>query len=440
MISSKIVTKSITIIKLNNFKSPIKSGFFFDSIGIAGIKIIYLFKLINLDMNYILFDDKNVRANLLPLTDTRPICELRMGILTIREKWELYLGKKTSTLSEDYLAKKYPMIEGKDNILIRSNVLPNPELLTAINALGKDETLIYNDTVIALRTSEDSYQDEENMAAGKEIFYEGHLCCLKNTWEIFSKLEKTIPADFELITKGRKSAPISKSNNVIGEENIFIEEGAVVEFTTINAKTGPVYIGKDAEIMEGAVIRGPFALCEGSQVKMLAKIYGPTTIGPFSKVGGELSNVMFLGYGNKAHDGFIGNSVIGEWCNIGADTNVSNLKNTYDSVRLWNYEAESFVDTGLQFCGVIMGDHTKTSINVMLNTGTVIGVNVNLFGAGFPRNFIPSFSWGGASSGFKSYNLNKAFEVAERVYARRGKEFDDIEKDILRHIYKKIVR
>ena len=239
-----------------------------------------------------------------------------------------------------------------------------------------------------------------------------------------------------MITKGRKTENLSSTNNLIAKENIFIETGVKAEFVTLNASAGPIYIGKDAEIMEGSVIRGPFAICEHSTVKMAAKIYGPTTIGPHSKVGGEVNNSVFQAYSNKAHDGFLGNSVIGEWCNLGADTNNSNLKNNYDEVRLWNYESGRFIKTGLQFCGLIMGDHSKCAINTMFNTGTVVGVNANIFGDGFPRNFIPSFSWGGAS-GFTIYGINKAFEVAEKVFERRNKQFDDIEKSILRHIFEK---
>jgi UDP-N-acetylglucosamine diphosphorylase/glucosamine-1-phosphate N-acetyltransferase len=236
-----------------------------------------------------------------------------------------------------------------------------------------------------------------------------------------------------LLTKGRTSAPISDTVQVLGKD-VFFEEGAKAEFVTINANTGPVYIGKDAEIMEGSVIRGPFALCEHSAVKLSAKIYGPTTIGPESKVGGELNNVVIQGYSNKGHDGFLGNSVLGEWCNIGADSNNSNLKNNYAEVRLWDYETACFAKTGLQFCGLIMGDHSKCGINTMFNTGTVVGVSANIYGSGFPRNFVPSFSWGGAS-GFTEYKTNKAFEVAAKVFERRGLEFDEVEQRILDHVF-----
>jgi UDP-N-acetylglucosamine diphosphorylase/glucosamine-1-phosphate N-acetyltransferase len=253
-------------------------------------------------------------------------------------------------------------------------------------------------------------------------------------WDIFYKNEAAIVEDFHLLTKNKKSQELSSSNNVLGKENIFIEKGARIECTILNATTGPIFIGKDAEIMEGSVIRGPFALCDHAQVKMAAKIYGPTTIGPYCRVGGEVNNSVFLGFSNKAHDGFLGHSVIGEWCNLGADTNTSNLKNTYDSVRLWSYSKQTFVATNLQFCGLIMGDHSMSGINTMFNTGTVVGVNANIFGSGFQRNFIPSFSWGG-TSGHSNYNLKKAMEVAELVYKRRNRVFDETEKELLSNVY-----
>ena len=390
-------------------------------------------------MNYILYDDKQVRTSLLPLTFTRPECDLRFGITTIREKWERGLGVKTSTLTSNYLSKKYPTIEEENNILIKGNILPNEKLLQAIKALKPNDSLVKGNLVLAYNVTKEFLSDEGIDMEENIIEFEGDVHFVRNTWQLFSELDEAIRNDIKEITKGRKTAPVSTTNKVINAKDIFIEEGAVVEFAMLNASDGPIYIGKDAVVMEGALIRGPFALGEHSTIKMGAKIYGATSIGPHCKVGGEVNNSMFLGFANKAHDGFIGNSVIGEWCNLGAGTNCSNLKNTYDPVRLWNYASESFESTGLQFCGLIMGDHSKTGINTMLNTGTVVGVNVNLFGAGFPRNIISSFSWGGAS-GFKIYNLNKSFQVAERVYARRGKEFDQVEKDIMKYIYEEIVR
>jgi UDP-N-acetylglucosamine diphosphorylase/glucosamine-1-phosphate N-acetyltransferase len=246
--------------------------------------------------------------------------------------------------------------------------------------------------------------------------------------------EKAIQQDFEFLTKGRKSQTLSATNRVVNPKNIFIEEGARVEFAILNASTGPIYIGKDAEVMEGSKVRGPFALCNNAVLKMDAKVYGPTTIGPFSKVGGEVHQSVIIGYSNKAHDGFLGHSVIGEWCNLGADTNTSNLKNSYEEVKLWSYTEDSFVPTGLQFCGTIMGDHSKCGINTMLNTGTVVGVSANVYGPGYQRNFVPSFSWGG-TMGYVDFDLNKAFRIAAAVFERRGKQFDENEKDILREVY-----
>ncbi len=272
------------------------------------------------------------------------------------------------------------------------------------------------------------------MANYEEIESKSLHTKLNNVWDIFVLNGQEIIADFEMLTKGRKSAVISDTNKIVGNQQIFIEEGAKIEFSILNATEGPIYIGKDAEIMEGCLVRGPFALCENAMLKMGAKIYGGTTIGPYSKVGGEINNVVILGYSNKAHEGFLGNSVIGEWCNIGADTNTSNLKNTYEEVKLWNYPLQTFVSTGLQFCGLIMGDHSKCGINTMFNTGTVVGVNANVFGSGFQRNFIPSFSWGGVS-GISTYDIKKAVIVAQRVYERRDLTFSDTEKDILKHVF-----
>lgn len=388
-------------------------------------------------MNYIIFDDKSW-DNLLPLTFTKPTCEVRAGILTIKEKWEKFLNAKLSYLTKEYLQKKYTLNIDVDNILINGSAIPDNSLIEQIKTLKTNEALIKNDKILALRLEKkdvasfdyktiDKYLNKEYSKDVVEIIW---------PWDIFRLNEENIKSDFELITKGRESALLSNTNNVIGHENIFIEEGAKIEFATLNASTGPIYIGTDAEIMENAVIRGPFALCDHSVVKMAAKIYGPTTIGRHSKVGGEINNSVIFGYSNKAHDGFLGNSVIGEWCNLGADTNNSNLKNNYTEVRLWNYESQRFIKTGLQFCGLIMGDHSKCAINTMFNTGTVVGVNANIFGEGFPRNFIPSFSWGGAH-GFTIYGIDKAYEVADIVMKRRGMKLDQVERSILKEIFER---
>src|SRR5574343_58114 len=335
-------------------------------------------------MNYILFDG-TVRNALLPFTFTRPVADIRVGILTIREKWEKYLGITTTTLTEEYLMEKYPMVEMEQNIMINASFLPNPILVEMIQNLETQQAVVFRE-------------------------------------------------DFDLLTEDRISQFIPKSVNVIAPENIFIEEGAKLEFVTLNASTGPIYIGKNAEIMEGSVIRGPFALCESGRVKLATKVYGATTVGPHCRIGGEVNNSVLFGYSNKGHDGFLGNSVLGEWCNIGADSNNSNLKNNYEEVRLWSYETEGFAKTGLQFCGLMMGDHSKCGINTMFNTGTVVGVSANIFGSGFPRNFVPSFSWGGAS-GFTTYLTNKAFQTAKIVMARRNVEFTEKDANILQHVF-----
>ena len=381
-------------------------------------------------MNYILFDG-TVRDSLLPFTFTRPVADIRVGILTIREKWEKYLNTTTTTVTEDYLSGKFPMVELEENILINSSFLPNKELVGMIESLQKNEAIFHNEEVIAFYSLEGQ---EIEFSTFTKIEFEGDVFRIEHTWDIFSKNAEALQADFDLLTEGRKSAPISKTNSLINPENIFLEEGASVEYSLLNATEGPIYLGKDAEIWEGSLVRGAFALCNNSVVKMGAKIYGATTVGPFGKVCGEISNSVIFGYSSKGHEGYLGNAVLGEWCNIGADSNNSNLKNNYAKVRLWNYATEKFEQTGLQFCGLMMGDHSKTAINTMFNTGTVIGVNANIYVPGFPRNFIPSFSWGGAS-GFTTYLPQKAFEAAKVMMARRGVEFNEQEAHILEHVF-----
>ena len=382
-------------------------------------------------MNYILFDGP-ARNALLPFTFTRPVADILIGIMTIRQKWEMHLGSTTTTLTEEYLSEKYPMVELEENVMINASFIPNPVLVEMISNLEANQAIFKGEEVIAFYTLEN--QEEVDFDSYEVFEYEEECLTVMNTWDIFSKNDASIREDFEFLTEDRKSQPIPKSVNVIAPENIFIEEGAKLEFVTLNASTGPIYIGKNAEIMEGSVIRGPFALCEGGIVKMAAKIYGATTVGPNCKVGGEINNSVLFSNSSKGHDGFLGNSVLGEWCNIGADSNNSNLKNNYEEVRLWSYETEGFARTGLQFCGLIMGDHSKCGINTMFNTGTVIGVSANIFGSGFPRNFVPSFSWGGAS-GFTTYITKKAFETARLVMSRRNVEFDEKEAAILEHVF-----
>ena len=386
-------------------------------------------------MNYILFDDYSW-DNLLPLTFTRPTSQIRVGILTIKEKWEKYLNKTCSYITADYLSNKFPLKQDQYNVLINGSVLPNDNLFNEIKTLKPGQTLVSGNDILA------GYLEKDEIEAfrRKELReieikeFKGKVIKINYPWQIFQQNGEAINQDFKLLTNGRESAPISETNKITGKENIFIEEGASVEFATLNASKGPIYIGKDAEIMENTAIRGPFAMCEHAVLKMAAKIYGPTTLGPYCKVGGEINNSVFIGYANKAHDGFLGNSVIGQWCNLGADTNNSNLKNNYTEVKIWNYVESRFINTSSQFCGLIMGDHSKCGINTMFNTGTVVGVNANIFGEGFPRNFIPSFAWGG-TKGFKIYKLNKALQVAETVMKRRNITLDDTEKKILTEIY-----
>ena len=375
-------------------------------------------------MNVILFDSN--RSNFYPLSYTRPISEFRIGILTIKEKWTHYY-KNISTKTEDYLVSKYPIRKQKENLWIDASVLPSKELKTELDSLRNGEVLESNGKIIAFKNLNYSFKNLNKINTSILVN------SIENIWDIFADNGSEIEADFKLLTKARKSQKISDTNTVIGK-HIFVEKGAKISCSILNAENGPIYIGKNTEIMEGAIIRGPFAMGENAVLKMGAKIYGPTTLGPHCKVGGEVNNSVFFGYSSKAHDGFLGNSVIGEWCNLGADTNNSNLKNNYTEIKLWNYEMERFKKTGLQFFGLIMGDHSKCGINTMFNTGTVIGVSANIFGSGFPRNFVPSFSWGGAS-GFQVYKLPKVFEVASKVFERRKLDFDENEQNILSEVY-----
>ncbi len=387
-------------------------------------------------MNYILYDPSIARKNLLPFTFTRPVCEIRIGILTISQKWQKYLGVLPSYKTQDYLQKKYPLQLSATNILINGSVCPTKVLLDEINALKVCEALYKNNILIAACVPQNKFEffdENDSTYTRKESKSESHIN-ITYSYDIFSKNAQAIEDDFDLITQGRISATIPEGNQVINPSRIFIEEGAQVIFSILNASTGCIYIGKDAEVMEGSKVRGPFALCNNAGLKMDAKIYGATTIGPYCKVGGEVNNSIFFAYSNKGHDGFVGNAVIGEWCNLGADTNNSNLKNTYEEVKLWNYTSERFDKTGLSFCGLMMADHAKSGINTMFNTGTVVGVGSNIFGAGFPRNFVPDFSWGG-SHGFETFQIKKMFQVAEAMCKRRGVDFTEIDKEIILNVF-----
>lgn len=391
--------------------------------------------------NVILYDDHRWKS-LLPLTFTRPVSELRIGILTIKEKWEKRLNTSVSYLTQDYLAKKYPLHIDNENLLVNSCILPTKGLIEKILALKPNQYLENQEGIIAARISKADLIELNNQNGSFTSFKEKatliaidiEVSSISQPYDIFSQNGAEMLKDFELVTAGRESQPYASSNTVFGSYPIFIEDGVSMECCTINTNNGPVYIGEDVEIMEGTIIRGGFAACKGSIVKMGAKIYGPTTIGPNCRLGGEVNNSVLLANSNKGHDGFLGNSVIGEWCNLGADTNTSNLKNNYLPVKIWSYSEAKFKDTGQQFCGLIMGDHSKSGINTMFNTGTVVGVAANIFGDGFPRTYIPSFSWGG-SAGFITHQLKKALETAEIVMQRRHIDLTPEDRNILEYIF-----
>jgi len=390
-------------------------------------------------MHIILIDGAE-RDNLLPFTFTRPVSEIRFGILTITQKWEKHLQSQAGFITQEYLKYKFPNIKNidRDVILINGSVCPDNLLIDSIINLKQAQSLFANDKFIAANIGKlvpISIQEASTIInLFEKVEYKNPFLSIENVWDIFSKNGEAINADFDLITKGRISEPISETNKLIKPEHIFLEKGAVVECSILNASSGKIYIGANAEVMEGSIVRGALALCEGSALKLGTKIYGPTTIGPHSKVGGEINNSVVFGFSNKAHDGFLGNSVIGEWCNLGADTNNSNLKNNYSQVQVYNYAQKDYTNTGLQFCGLMMADHSKCGINTMFNTVTVVGTCANICGAGFPPQHIKSFSWGGAD-GFVDFKLDKAIELAERVYERRKMKFDEVEKNIFQYLY-----
>ncbi len=385
-----------------------------------------------MNRNIILFDPQS-RASLLPLAFTRPVADFRLGIMTIREKWERALEGQYSYLTEDYLKAKYPAIEAEDNIFIVGNVCPTEQLAAEVKALSIGEALYFGDRLIALRGGMDAFANVDNYKVINTA--EISVISFDKLYDIFMLNGKAMEMDYALLTEGRKSQALSSTVTVLGDPSkIFVEEGAAIECTVLNVKNGPIYIGKDVDVQEGSLIRGPFAACEHAAVNMGAKIYGPTTLGPYVKVGGELNNVVFFGYANKAHDGFLGNAVVGEWCNLGAGSNASNLKNDYSETKQWDYATGRFARTGLQFCGLVMGDHSKVSINGMLNTATVLGVGVNIYGAGFPRNFVSSFNEGG-TAGYAKVGLKKFFTTASIVMGRRSKELTEADKGIFEYLY-----
>jgi len=388
-------------------------------------------------MQVILFDDDR-RYRLLPFTHTRPVADVRCGILTMRERWERCLNTtESSSLTAAYLQPVYPQQAGNDNLYINGGVFASYELAAAIAHLPHNQKLAKDGLTIAVRT--DKTYSFDNFGAGTKeltaIEYSGTIHSLNNKWDIFSENDRAIRDDFALLTKNRRSAAVPDGVIVTNPSQLFIEEGAnVYAGCIINAATGPVYIGKDAEMLEGSLIRGPFAMCEHTVLKMGAKIYGATTLGPGCKAGGEINNAVFFANSNKAHDGYLGNAVIGEWCNLGADTNCSNLKNNYDEIKIWDEHENKSVKTGLTFCGLLMGDHSKCGINTMFNTGTVTGVSCNIYGGGFPEKFIPSFCWGGSDS-MVTYDFSRAMETAGRMMARRGKKLSAEEIAMYQYIF-----
>lgn len=389
-------------------------------------------------MNIILFDDPVLRQQLLPFTYTRPISDIRVGILTIAEKWSRLTAHRVSSLTDGYLSEKFSAHFTGDNYYINGAFCPTEEFIASILNLNDEHALGQNGQLLAVRSSKRlAYSDWTTREWTAAAEYSKPLHLIDRPWKIFQLNGEEIRRDYELVTKGRASEDISDPyTRIYNPENVFVEDGASVLCAIINAENGPVYIGKNAQIMEGAIIRGPFAMGESSVISMGAKIRPDTSLGPYCKVGGEVSNAVFFGNSNKGHEGYLGNAVVGEWCNLGADTNASNLKNNYANVKVWNFAEEAFIDSGIQFCGLMMGDHSKCGINTMFNTGTVVGVCANVFGGGFPPSFVPSFSWGGAES-LTSYRPEPALETIGKVFERRKKALDQTEKKILMEVYKR---
>ncbi len=387
--------------------------------------------------NIILFDGPQ-REHLLPFTYLRPVGDLRVGLLSLREKWEHYLGGKASYITREYLGELYPITISERNYIINAAVLPDEGVVQRILDLHDNEALLDGSELIATCLDEQQFcrmMEDEPLGELTSFQCGCDLRILRKLPDLLNFHREELQRDFVLLTSGRRSQPLPESNRFWGnKKDLFIEEGAEVEGAMLNTTTGPIYVGRGAKIMEGAMLRGPIGIGPQSVVKMGARLYGPVSLGPQCKVGGELSNVIFQAYSNKGHDGYLGDSVIGQWCNLGADTNNSNLKNNYAEVKLWDYVSRRFELTGRQFCGLFMGDHSKCGINTMFNTGTVIGVSANIFGSGYPRNFVPSFAWGGAS-GFRTYLPDKAFETAERMMARRGKQLTAEERIVLLKVF-----
>jgi UDP-N-acetylglucosamine diphosphorylase/glucosamine-1-phosphate N-acetyltransferase len=389
-------------------------------------------------MHLLLFDDPAIWPHLLPLTYTRPVAALRCGILTVAEKWQHRLGSPTmGYLTQPYLQAKYPAgdVVGP-TLVINGAACPDDLLVRQVQALAPGQALYCNDTLIAAHLADGS-RVAELVQDGLDVTQACEdVSLLTRPWHLFLRNGAEIRRDFALLTAGRTSQPVGDAHTVVyAPENVFIEPGVKIRAAILNAENGPIYIGRNVQVQEGAILKGPLALGEGTVVNCGAKLRGDNTIGPYCKVGGEVGNSILMGYSNKGHEGYLGNSVVGEWCNLGADTNTSNLKNNYASVRVWSHATHRFVDSGQTFCGLLMGDHAKAGINTMFNTGTVVGVGANVFGAGFPRQFVPSFSWGG-TAGFETFKLDKFAEVAERVLSRRGLGYDEVEQAIMAEVYR----
>lgn len=386
-------------------------------------------------MNITLADLSEHRTKLFPFTLTRPVADLRVGILTIREKWEKHLDRSVSFLAVPELEAKFPKPKGEIQLIINGAICPDADLVQAIQQLNANELLRKGDVFIAAMGNFDPAEPAINLQGFKPINYDSNCVVINRSWDLFSHNKTQLATDFEHLTKGRKSQEIKDPHTIVyGKENVFLEEGVDIKAAILNAEEGPIYLAKNSIVQEGATIRGPFSLGENSRINMNAKIREGVTIGANCKIGGEVSNSIVYGNSNKAHDGYLGNAVVGEWCNLGADTNNSNLKNNYDEVKAYDFETNDFIKTGLQFCGLFMGDHSKTAINTALNTGTTIGVCANVFASGFPPTFIPSFSWGGGDK-MVTYKFDKAIETARKVWARKNITDTEADEKILKTIF-----
>ncbi|HQX99536.1 MAG TPA: putative sugar nucleotidyl transferase [Flavobacteriales bacterium] len=387
----------------------------------------------------IILSDAGWHAHLLPLTFTRPVGQLRPGILRLAEGWYVRSGLGVGYRTENYLSAAFPLPIEPAQFEVDGALFPTDAIVGAVMDLRPGQVLVQDGVALAFGSEGKGHPSIADWRSPPvhltPVPFTDEVIRFERPWHVFQHCGKAIAHDFQLLTEGRRSERLEGTNTVIGDPNlIFLEEGAVVEASILNTKNGPIYIGKGAEVMEGALLRGPIVVGDHAQLKMGAKVYGPSAFGPECRVGGEVTNSVILGYSNKGHDGFLGNSVLGEWCNLGADTNTSNLKNTYGSVQVWSYTEGKLVDSGQQFCGLIMGDHSKSGINTMFNTGTVVGVAANIFGSGFPPKQIPGFSWGGAD-GFAVYDIERALATARRVMERRRIPLTVVDEGLLRHLF-----